>query len=144
MNQLKELPSAKRLDPTDDSSYPSAPPGVTLNDTTLYGAQALVRVLDGKDLKGYVDPKKARKVFGRNDPQGDPPWFYEHPDTGEEEERRLFYVALTRAKDELYLTYPTLNPRSYTGEIMQTPSRFFDDFDVLYGRWNRLQRQSPS
>ena len=46
-----------------------------------------------------------------------------------EEERRLFYVALTRAKDELYLTYPTLNPRSYTGEIMQTPSRFFDDFD---------------
>ena len=46
-----------------------------------------------------------------------------------EEERRLFYVALTRAKDELYLTYPTLNPRSYTGEILQTPSRFFDDFD---------------
>ncbi|PQJ29914.1 ATP-dependent helicase [Rubritalea profundi] len=45
-----------------------------------------------------------------------------------EEERRLFYVALTRAKDELYLTYPTLNPRSYTGEILQTPSRFFDDF----------------
>lgn len=46
-----------------------------------------------------------------------------------EEERRLFYVALTRAKDELYLTYPTLNPRSYTGEILQAPSRFFDDFD---------------
>ncbi|MEO1857616.1 MAG: ATP-dependent helicase, partial [Rubritalea sp.] len=53
-----------------------------------------------------------------------------------EEERRLFYVALTRAKDELYLTYPTLNPRSYTGEIMQTPSRFFDDFDQsLVEQW---------
>ncbi|GAA4585685.1 hypothetical protein GCM10023107_01460 [Actinoplanes octamycinicus] len=46
-----------------------------------------------------------------------------------EEERRLFYVALTRAKDELYLTYPTTNPRSYTGEYMQTASRFFEDFD---------------
>jgi prepilin-type N-terminal cleavage/methylation domain-containing protein len=71
--------SSKRLDPTDDSSY-SAPAGVPLNDTTLYGAQALVRALLGKDLKGFVDPKKARKVFGRNDPQGDPPWYYEHPD----------------------------------------------------------------
>lgn len=45
-----------------------------------------------------------------------------------EEERRLFYVALTRAKDELYLTYPMMNPKSYKGEIMQAPSRFFDDF----------------
>ncbi len=45
-----------------------------------------------------------------------------------EEERRLFYVALTRAKDQLYLTYPMMNPKSYTSEIMQTPSRFFDDF----------------
>jgi ATP-dependent exoDNAse (exonuclease V) beta subunit len=27
-----------------------------------------------------------------------------------EEERRLFYVALTRAKDELYLTYPMTCP----------------------------------
>jgi len=27
---------------------------------------------------------------------------------GEEEERRLFYVAVTRAKDELYLTYPMM------------------------------------
>ena len=44
-----------------------------------------------------------------------------------EEERRLFYVALTRAKDELYLTYPQLNPRSYSGEVFQRPSRFFDD-----------------
>lgn len=44
-----------------------------------------------------------------------------------EEERRLFYVAITRAKDALYLTYPQINPRSYSGEILQTPSRFLDD-----------------
>lgn len=45
-----------------------------------------------------------------------------------EEERRLFYVALTRAKDELYLTYPMLNPKSYTGDVLCRPSRFLNDF----------------
>ncbi|MFM1560774.1 MAG: ATP-dependent helicase [Roseibacillus sp.] len=44
-----------------------------------------------------------------------------------EEERRLFYVAITRAKDELYLTYPQINPRSYSGDVIQRPSRFLDD-----------------
>ncbi len=45
-----------------------------------------------------------------------------------EEERRLFYVALTRAKDELYLSYPMMNPKSYSGDILCRPSRFLDDF----------------
>ncbi|MCH2331027.1 MAG: hypothetical protein MK312_05775 [Roseibacillus sp.] len=44
-----------------------------------------------------------------------------------EDERRLFYVAITRAKDELYLTYPQINPKSYSGEVIQRPSRFLDD-----------------
>ncbi len=48
--------------------------------------------------------------------------------SGLEEERRLFYVALTRAKDELYLSYPCMWPSSRSGEIMQRPSRFLDDF----------------
>lgn len=45
-----------------------------------------------------------------------------------EEERRLFYVAITRAKDALYLCFPMLNPKSYTGEMVCRPSRFLDDF----------------
>ena len=45
-----------------------------------------------------------------------------------EEERRLFYVALTRAKDELYLTYPMTNPKSYSGEVICRPSAFLDEF----------------
>ncbi len=45
-----------------------------------------------------------------------------------EEERRLFYVAITRAKDDLYLTYPMMNPKSYSGDIICRPSRFLEDF----------------
>ncbi len=45
-----------------------------------------------------------------------------------EEERRLFYVAITRAKDQLYMLYPMINPKSYSGDIMQQPSRFLNDF----------------
>jgi len=41
-----------------------------------------------------------------------------------EEERRLFYVAVTRARDELYLTYPILRFGAGYGEMLQRPSRF--------------------
>ena len=50
-------------------------------------------------------------------------------ESGLEEERRLFYVAVTRAKDELYLIYPYIWPSSRTGDVMQRPSRFLEDFD---------------
>jgi DNA helicase-2/ATP-dependent DNA helicase PcrA len=54
-----------------------------------------------------------------------------------EEERRLFYVALTRAKDELYLTYPMMNPKSYSGDVICRPSQFLDDFPQdLVEEWN--------
>ncbi len=53
-----------------------------------------------------------------------------------EEERRLFYVALTRAKDQLYLSYPMMNPKSYSGDVFQNPSRFLDDFPAeLVDEW---------
>lgn len=52
-----------------------------------------------------------------------------------EEERRLFYVAVTRAKDQLYLSYPLTNPKSYTGEYMTRPSRFLDAIDGLTEEW---------
>ena len=44
-----------------------------------------------------------------------------------EEERRLFYVAVTRAKDELYLTYPHMRLNAGYGEMMQRPSRFLGE-----------------
>ena len=42
---------------------------------------------------------------------------------GEEEERRLFYVAITRAKQELYLVYPVLERDVPPGRAHE-PSRF--------------------
>ncbi len=53
-----------------------------------------------------------------------------------EEERRLFYVAVTRAKDELYLTYPHLRMNAGYGEMLQRPSRFLAEIpSALLEEW---------
>jgi len=43
-----------------------------------------------------------------------------------EEERRLFYVAVTRAKRHLYLTYPINVFDKGSGMLLSKPSRFLD------------------
>jgi DNA helicase-2/ATP-dependent DNA helicase PcrA len=43
-----------------------------------------------------------------------------------EEERRLLYVAVTRAKEHLYLTYPIDVYDRSTGMVLGKPSRFVD------------------
>ncbi|MFT5411445.1 MAG: DNA helicase-2/ATP-dependent DNA helicase PcrA, partial [Verrucomicrobiales bacterium] len=53
----------------------------------------------------------------------------EEGNAGLEEERRLFYVAVTRAEDELYLTYPEYWPKAYSGDQFQTPSSFLTEID---------------
>jgi len=44
-----------------------------------------------------------------------------------EEERRLFYVAVTRAKNELYISYPRVASRPGPGGMMLAPSRFLQE-----------------
>jgi DNA helicase-2/ATP-dependent DNA helicase PcrA len=48
---------------------------------------------------------------------------------GEEEERRLFYVSVTRAKDHLYLVHPVLADERYLRGVIQKPSRFIKELD---------------
>ena len=57
-------------------------------------------------------------------------------DNALEEERRLFYVGVTRCKDELYLTYPELRLNAAYGEAFQRPSRFLEELpEHLTERW---------
>jgi len=54
-----------------------------------------------------------------------------------EEERRLFYVAITRAKDELYLTYPHMRLTGGYGDVFQRASRFLKEIpNKLVEDWN--------
>jgi len=51
-------------------------------------------------------------------------------ESGEEEERRVFYVATTRAQDELYITYPVIDVRGWGyNSIVLQPSRFLQEID---------------
>jgi DNA helicase II / ATP-dependent DNA helicase PcrA len=47
-----------------------------------------------------------------------------------EEERRLFYVAITRARDELYLSYPHMRLNAGFGDVFQRPSRFLKEIPI--------------
>jgi DNA helicase-2/ATP-dependent DNA helicase PcrA len=62
-------------------------------------------------------------------------WSTRDPDALEEE-RRLMYVATTRAKDLLYVTYPVgvLHPSS--GRVLSQPTRFLEDVPATaFERW---------
>ncbi|MBR5894894.1 MAG: ATP-dependent helicase [Akkermansia sp.] len=53
-----------------------------------------------------------------------------------EEETRLFYVAITRAEDQLYLTYPRYNGHSYDSQYCP-PSRFLTTLpEDLFELWS--------
>ncbi|HEY2422798.1 MAG TPA: ATP-dependent helicase [Chthoniobacterales bacterium] len=53
-----------------------------------------------------------------------------------EEERRLFYVAITRAKDQLYFLYPSIWPNGNIDQRVQRPSRFLGDIPgELFEEW---------
>jgi DNA helicase-2/ATP-dependent DNA helicase PcrA len=55
---------------------------------------------------------------------------------GLEEERRLFYVAATRAKDELLLVHPLAAFDRYGIVVVTEPSRFLNELpEDVYERW---------
>ena len=60
-----------------------------------------------------------------------------------EEERRLMYVAATRAKEQLYLTYPINIFDRSLGMVMGRPSRFIEDISPELLRPLTLVEQEP-
>ena len=66
-------------------------------------------------------------------------------DEGLEEERRLFYVAVTRAKNEVALVYPMLARDRYGVDVILEPSRFLAELpdgvsSAGPSRWSRPGR----
>jgi len=69
-----------------------------------------------------------------------------------EEERRLFYVASTRAKDQLYLIYPRMFQHRSWGWRTSKPSRFLwetlhpptEDKQVAFGNFTAFKREANS
>ncbi|MBT3350589.1 MAG: ATP-dependent helicase [Nitrospinaceae bacterium] len=63
---------------------------------------------------------------------------------GEEEERRLFYVGLTRTKDELHMCYPMLESDSRRMGVFSRLSRFVSELpEELYERWSLEEDAAP-
>ncbi len=62
---------------------------------------------------------------------------------GEEEERRLFYVAITRAKDELYLSFPMARGGRGGDFGMNRPSRFIKDIPTTLLQAWKIQISIP-
>jgi DNA helicase-2/ATP-dependent DNA helicase PcrA len=60
-----------------------------------------------------------------------------------EEERRLFYVALTRAEKKIYLSYATSRFR-FGSLLPSEPSRFLDEIDKEYIEMDRRFNAGPS
>ncbi len=55
---------------------------------------------------------------------------------GEAEERRLLYVAITRAKEQLYISYPSARKGADREMVLNRPSRFLSTLDPsLIERW---------
>jgi DNA helicase II / ATP-dependent DNA helicase PcrA len=64
---------------------------------------------------------------------------------GEEEERRLWYVALTRAQDQLYITYPLMITDYNRQTVVQKPSRFITEVPPdLYDIWTLEEESAAS
>lgn len=63
---------------------------------------------------------------------------------GEQEERRIFYVAMTRARTELYLSYPIVKPAGGGGALMQQASRFIQELPPeLMETWDLVEAPRP-
>ena len=76
-------------------------------------------------------------------------WPVPHPKSIEdpdelEEERRLFYVAVTRTRRELYLSYPLTRYTYQKGEVLLRPSLFLQELpEELFELW-RVGEELPS
>ncbi|NND71870.1 MAG: ATP-dependent helicase [Rhodothermales bacterium] len=64
---------------------------------------------------------------------------------GLDEELRLLYVAVTRAEENLFITYPMVQYRRFQGDYMVRPSRYLDEIsDAILEPWTLVETPTPS
>lgn len=73
-----------------------------------------------------------------------PATYAAHSDEEMEEELRLMYVAATRAKENLYFTYPISTYERGTGMIFSRPSRFVEGIpEEILEHWSLVSEEEP-
>ncbi|MEK7515605.1 MAG: UvrD-helicase domain-containing protein [Patescibacteria group bacterium] len=100
--------------------------GVTL--MTVHAAKGLE--FNTVFISGMEEGLFPHKNIGWNPPAGG--------DRDEEEERRLFYVAMTRAKDRLFLTLARIR-KIYGSDSVAHPSSFLADIDPPLLRYDKTE-----
>jgi DNA helicase-2/ATP-dependent DNA helicase PcrA len=108
-----------------------------LDEISLLGglaAEDLIEVEEGDEAITLSTIHQAKGlewniVFVIHAREGNIPSVLAEREGGVDEERRIFYVAVTRAKDELYLTYPQLMRRKGSMPILKRVSPFIDEVD---------------
>ena len=107
-----------------------------LADITLAGEFSGETVVTGPTEQEFVVLSTIHQAKGLEWPVVFIPWladgrfptdFCLNTQDDEEEERRVFHVAVTRAKDELYLVAPQVYRNRGGGLIMMKPSRFLTE-----------------
>ncbi len=62
-----------------------------------------------------------------------------------DEELRLLYVAVTRAEENLFISYPVIQYRRFQGEYLSSPSRFITDTpERLLEPWTLVEENAPA
>ncbi len=124
----RELLNRLAVDPiefsaTDLSGSDEEEPGLVLS--TIHSAKGL----------------EFHTVFLIQAVDGSIPSSYALKDDGDlEEELRLLYVAITRAEEQLFISYPVLQERSGVGTYMSKPSRFLRDVpEQLLEPWHLVE-----
>jgi len=109
-----------------------------LTDISLAGEYSGETIVTGPTEQEFVTLSTVHQAKGLEWPVVFIPWladgrfptdFALNSQEDQEEERRVFHVATTRAKDELYLVVPQVYRNRSRSLIMMKPSRFLSEID---------------
>lgn len=113
--------SALDTDPVDDDEAPLVLSTIHSAKGLEFHTVFLIHALDGIIPSGYALKE----------------------DAGVDEELRLMYVAVTRAEDNLFISYPVLQYRRRQGEFLSNPSRFVEGIpEHLLEPWSLIEESA--